>query len=111
MNWLSRYLRRHQVPDAENWTVAGSGNLLGRDWSERAGADGSDRQVDVAWLEGFFTGLSLGENFTFLATSNDLLQAIAWMDQRLANWPDERVSQAAAQLAAQLLNPMRSKPW
>ena len=111
MNWFSRHLRKKQAPDAENWTVAGSGNLLGRDWSEHARSDGFGREADLAWLEGFFTGLSLGENFTFLAVSDDLMNAIGWMDERLANRPDERVSQAAAQLAAQLLDLRRSNPW
>ena len=115
MRWPLNLFRirphRRDANSDENWTVAGSGNLVGRQWSERAGGHSEDRAVDLAWLEGFFTGVSLGENFTFLATENDFANAVDWMDRRLSNNSDERVSQAAAQLAAQLLHPDRPNPW
>lgn len=99
-----------QAPE-ENWTVVGVGNARGREWSDHANLDGPDRAMDLAWLAGFFSGLSLGENYTFLAADSDLAHAINWMDQRLASNPDEKVSQAAAQMGAQLLDPRRSNPW
>lgn len=91
--------------------MAGSGNLLGHEWSNRKDVNGPDRAIDLAWLGGFFSGVSLAENFTFLTDTEDLTAAIDWMDQRLMSNPEERVSQAAAQLAAQLLHPERQNPF
>lgn len=74
-------------------------------------SNGTERASNIGWLEGFFSGLSLSERHSFLASGEDLNRAVAWMDQRLAANPEEKVSHAAAQLAAQLLDPTRSDPW
>ena len=114
MKWLSRLADRHRKTVSEEdevWFPVGAGNLLGSQWQAHSMSNASERASDIGWLDGFFSGLSLAERHRFFATDGDLDRAVLWMDQHLADNPNEKVSLAATRLAAQLLDPTRSNPW
>ena len=114
MKWLFRRAdrdRNKHSEEGEVWFVIGAGNLLGHQWAAHAKSNGSERSSHIAWLHGFFSGQSLSVNYRFIGSDEDLDRAVEWMDQRLHANPDEKVSHAAAQLAAQLLDPTRPDPW
>lgn len=87
----------------EIWYVVGAGNLVGDQWAAHGMSNGTERASNIAWLDGFFSGLILAQRHRYFGSDEDLDLAVEWMDQRLAANPDEKVSHAAAQLAAQLL--------
>ncbi|WP_447929791.1 hypothetical protein [Sphingopyxis fribergensis] len=114
MKWFYRRAdrtRKRPSDEGELWFVVGAGNLVGDQWAAHAMSNGNERASNIAWLDGFFSGLSLAERHRFFTDDKDLDRAVEWMDQRLATNPAEKVSHAAAQLAAQLLDPTRSDPW
>ncbi|MBJ7440434.1 MAG: hypothetical protein JHD35_15610 [Sphingopyxis sp.] len=114
MKWFSRRAdRNRKTPSDEDelWYVIGAGNLVGDQWVAHAMSNETERASNIAWLDGFFSGISLMERRCFFGADGNLDRAVEWMDDRLAANPEEKVSHAAAQLAAQLLDPTRSDPW
>jgi hypothetical protein len=86
---------------SDQWRVTGRGGDYGGDWNSHLADDDPMRRVYLAWLGGFFSGLSLAENINFFR-EKDFWFAVQRMDELCRDNPEDQVCHSAQKVAAEL---------
>jgi len=73
--------------------IIGRGNGSCEQWSAhlQAGRETPERIADVAWLEGYLSGINVASHWGNAASTRDIAEVTALVDSRCAERPQDQV--------------------